>query len=167
MAIPAVIETQGAPSFYAPTFPPQEEEPEQSRRTLSEYFWILKRHRWRILAFVGSMVVLTWIVSARLTPIYEATSAIDIDRQMPPGVVGEEAARSALNDSDQFLATQMKLVESDSVLRPVDQRFELRRAEGQKSALAPGGEQAPVVLKQLRVTRPPQHVSDVDQLPFV
>ena len=59
LAIPAVIETQGAPSFYAPAFAPQEEELEESRRTLSEYFWILKRHRWRILAFVGSMVVLS------------------------------------------------------------------------------------------------------------
>jgi capsular exopolysaccharide synthesis family protein len=154
-AIPAVIETERTPYFYQPNFSPLEEEPEESKRTLFQYLWILKRHRWRILAFLASIFVLTWIVSARLTPIYESTSTIDIDRQMPPGVVGEEAARSALNDSDQFLATQMKLVESDSVLRPVDQRFELRRAEGQKSALAPGGEQAPVMLKQLRVTRPP------------
>ena len=67
----------------------------------------------------------------------------------------EDAARSAVNDSDQFLATQIKLVESDSVLRPVDQRFELRKQEGQSAALTPRGEDAPVSLKQLRVTRPP------------
>lgn len=151
----AVLETARAPYFYPQTFAPLEDEPEENKRALFQYLWILKRYRRRILGFLGSVVVITWIVSARLTPIYEATSTIDIDRQRPPGVVGEEAARSALNDSDQFLATQMKLVESDSVLRPVDQRFEVRRAEGQQSELAPGGEQAPVMLKQLRVTRPP------------
>jgi len=90
--------------------------------------------------------------------IYEATATIDVDRQTPPGVVGDEAAKSALNDADQFLATQMKLVESDSVLRPVEQRFGLRKAEGQTSAIAPGHEEAPVTLKLLRVTRPPTRI---------
>jgi capsular polysaccharide biosynthesis protein len=97
----------------------------------------------------------TLLISARLTPIYEATTTVDVDRQSPPGVVGEDAARSALNDADQFLATQIKLVESDAVLRPVDQRFELRKQEGQSAVSHPRGEDAPVTFKQLKVTRPP------------
>src|SRR6185437_3072380 len=56
---------------------------------------------------------------------------------------------------DQFLATQMKLVQSDGVLRPVDQRFKLRLRENQSSAASSRGEAAPIVLKHLRVTRPP------------
>ena len=154
-AVPAVFETERAPFFYTPPVPLQEEEPEEGKRALSQYLWILKRYRWRMLAFVGAVGAATFLISARLTPIYESTATIDIDRQTPPGVVGEEAAHSALNDSDQFLATQMKLVESDSVLRPVDQRFQLRRSEGQTAALAAAAEPAPVMLKRLRVTRPP------------
>jgi capsular exopolysaccharide synthesis family protein len=100
-------------------------------------------------------VVATLIISARLTPIYESIAAVDIDRQMPLGVVGEDATRSAVNDSDQFLATQIKLVESDSVLRPVDQRFHLRLEERQPAAFSPRGEESPVTLKRLSVTRPP------------
>ena len=135
------------------------QDPEEARIPISEYVWILKRHRWRILGACAAVVVLTVIVSARLTPIFESTTTVDVDRQTPPGVVGQEAARSATNDADQFLATQMKLVQSDGVLRPVDERFRLRLREKQSSAESPRGEAAPVVLKQLRVTRPPNTYS--------
>ena len=162
--VPVVMEPSRVPLQYAQTFSPQQfsaqqqqqdDEPEEGKRAFLQYLWVLKRHRWRILTFMASVVALTAFLSERLTPIYEATATIDVDRQTPPGVVGDEAAKSALNDADQFLATQMKLVESDSVLRPVEQRFGLRKAEGQTSAIAPGHEEAPVTLKLLRVTRPP------------
>ena len=155
--LPAVVEMGRAatPFYLAPPYQAAEEESEQAKVPLSQYFWILKRHRWRIGGFVAAVMLGTLVVSARLTPIYESTATVDIDRQSPSGVVGEDAARSALNDSDQFMATQIKLVESDSVLRPVDQRFELRKLEGQLAALSARGEAAPVILKQLKVTRPP------------
>src|SRR6185436_10060192 len=53
------------------------------------------------------------------------------------------------------LATQMKLVQSDGVLRPVDERFGLRLKERQSSAESARVDAAPIVLKRLRVTRPP------------
>jgi len=155
--LPAVVEMGRAatPFYLAPPYQATDEEAEESKLPLSQYFWILKRHRWRIGGFVAAIMLATLVISARLTPIYESTATVDIDRQSPSGVVGEDAARSALNDSDQFMATQIKLVESDSVLRPVDQQFELRKLEGQSAALSPRGEAAPVTLKQLKVTRPP------------
>jgi uncharacterized protein involved in exopolysaccharide biosynthesis len=116
----------------------------------------LKRYRFRIAGFVAATLLSTWIVSARMTPIFESTATVDIDRQSPPGVVGDDAARTALNDADQFLATQIKLVESDSVLRPVEERFDLRRQEHQSAAYSSGrGLEAPVTLKLLKVIRPP------------
>src|SRR5690242_21158123 len=155
--VPAVIEPVRLPAYMAPPlYQLPEEEPEEARIPLSQYLWILWRFRWRILGFVAGVVIITWIISARLTPIYESTATVDIDRQSPPGVVGEDAARTALNDADQFLATQIKLVESDSVLRPVDRRFELRRHERQSAAYSAGrGQEAPVALKRLKVSRPP------------
>ena len=113
-------------------------EPEAAKIPLSQYLWILKRYRCRIAGFVAAIVAATWIISARLTPIYESTATVDIDRQSPPGVVGDDAARTALNDADQFLATQMKLVESDSVLRPVDARFDLRRPSANPPRISSG-----------------------------
>jgi capsular polysaccharide biosynthesis protein len=154
--IPAVIDMARANYARPLNSSFQDEEPEEARLPLSQYLWILKRYRWRILGFCVAAVVLTVIVSARLTPIYEATTTVDIDRATPSDVVGQDSGRSAFTDAEQFLATQMKLVESDSVLRPVDQRFALRKLEQQSSANgSPEGEASPVKLKQLKVTRPP------------
>ncbi|MFN7925814.1 MAG: polysaccharide biosynthesis tyrosine autokinase [Bryobacteraceae bacterium] len=129
---------------------------------LSHYLWLLRRHRWKILAFVAACTAATWIISARITPIYESTATIDIDRQSPQGVIGQEATRTTVNDSDQFLATQIKLIQSDSVLRPVAERHRLLEHEGQITGAdgrQPAGptkpEEAPVLLKQLKIARPP------------
>jgi polysaccharide biosynthesis transport protein len=141
-----------APPVYRPA-----EEAEEGKLPLSQYLWILKRYRWRIGGFIGACVVATVIVSSRLTPIYESTTTVDVDRQTPSGVVGQDSARTVLNDADQYLATQIRLVQSDSVLRPVDQRFRLRASEHQAettSALARAAD-APVTLSRLKVTRPP------------
>jgi succinoglycan biosynthesis transport protein ExoP len=134
-------------------------EPEEATVPLSHYLWIVKRHRWKILAFVATCVIATLIVSFRLTPIYESTAVIDIDRRMPTGILGQEATQSATNDADQFLATQIKLIQADSVLRPVAQKYKLRELENDdwdsnkiKDAAA---EETPVILKKLKVTRPP------------
>jgi len=136
-----------------------EYEPQAAHVPLSHYIWILRRHGWKIAAFVAAIVIATLIVSLRLTPIYESTVTVDIDRQMPTGVLGQEALQNVSNDADQFLATQVKLIQSDSVLRPVVDKYKLRDAE--KDALEEAidksatSNEAPVVLKHLKVTRPP------------
>src|SRR5450432_3959029 len=139
--------------------PAWEMEPEEPAIPLSHYLWIIKRHRWRISAFVAACVIATLVVSLRLTPIYESTATIDIDRKMPTGILGEEAMQSATNDADQFLATQVKLIQADSVLRPVAQKYKLRQLENEnweKNKIKdPEAEDTPVILKKLKVTRPP------------
>ena len=102
----------------------------------SQYFWILKRHRWRITGFVAAVMLATLVVSARLTPIYESTATVDIDRQIAFGRGG--GGRGA---------------QRAQRLRPVSWRrrsswwnriqccgrwisgFELRKLEGQSAAL--------------------------------
>ena len=157
--LPAVIEmgrVQYAPPLYAPPFSGQEEDPEEAKLPLSQYLSILKRYRWRILTFAAAVVTVTLVVSLRLTPIYEATATIDVDRGTPSDVVGQDSGRGTFTDAEQFLATQMKLVESDAVVRPVDARFELRKLEKQSAADgSERGDAAPVKLKELKVTRPP------------
>jgi capsular exopolysaccharide synthesis family protein len=133
-------------------------EPEEPAVPLSHYLWILKRHRWKILGTVATCVAAAIIVSARLTPIYQSTATIDIDRRIPSGILGQEAVQSLFNDSDQFMATQVKLIQSDSVLRPVARKYNLReREKGLLDSEPVKGlpEETPVVLKKLKVTRPP------------
>ncbi len=145
---------------YYPSIPPQQEfEPEAPAVPLSHYLWVLRRHLGKMLAFVATCVLATAVVSARLQPIYESTATVDVDRQAPSEVVGQDSTRSvAPNDADQFLATQVKLIQSDAVLRPVAEQFHLLDREGQLKRMSPEKAQAkaraPIVLKRLKVTRP-------------
>ncbi|HLH38298.1 MAG TPA: polysaccharide biosynthesis tyrosine autokinase [Bryobacteraceae bacterium] len=152
-SLPEAIRVPAAPVFDA------DSEPRPAHIPLAHYLWILRRQGWKIGGFVLASVLATLIVSLRLTPVYESTVTIDIDRQMPTGVLGQEAAQNTTNDADQFLATQVKIIQSDSVLRPVVEKFHLREVE--KDALeeavdkSPASMEAPVILKNLKVTRPP------------
>jgi capsular exopolysaccharide synthesis family protein len=132
------------------------ESPDHTAVPLSHYLWILRRHRWKIVAFVCGCVAVTIIASSRLTPVYESTATVDVDRQMPSGVIGQDATRIPANDSEQFLATQIKLIQSDSVLRPVADQYHVLSVEHQVSEKPSQAQQdAPVLLKKLKVTRPP------------
>lgn len=163
--LPATVDRQsyyGAqplPLMQMAQMAPPDAEGGQAGLPLSHYFWVLRRHRWKVLGFVLACAIATLVVSLRVTPVYEATAIIDIDRQSPSAIIGQEAARMRLNDSDQFLATQIKLLQSDSVLRPVAQKFNLLAREGSLSAqdakLATARQDAPVTLGKLKVTRPP------------
>lgn len=155
--------TQGnspAPGYFFPAPQGQDYFESEAPGTplFSHFLWILRRHLWKILVFVVTCVLLTFVISSRLVPIYESTASVDIDRQTPSGVVGQESNRMAPNDSDQFLATQIKLIQSDAVLRPVAEKYKLLEQEYQVSKLDAAKAQkinrAPVFLKQLKVTRP-------------
>ena len=132
------------------------EPPDQSAVPLSHYLWILRRHKWKILGFVLGCVVATVIISKRLTPVYESTVTVDVDRQTPSAVIGQDATRMPANDTDQFLATQVKLIQSDSVLRPIADQYHLLDVERQFAEKPTAAqEDAPILLKKLKVTRPP------------
>jgi succinoglycan biosynthesis transport protein ExoP len=145
------------PPGYIAAPPDWDADPEEQSIPLSHYLWVLRRHRWTILSFIAICAIGTLFVSKRLTPMYESTVTVDVDRRIPTGVVGQEAAQSAVNDADQFLATQVKLIQSDAVLRPVADQYHLREMVKE---IDPASDpalrlDAPVALKQLKVTRPP------------
>ena len=92
-----------------------------------------------------------------MTPYYQSTATIDVDRMMPTGVIGQDANsnRVTVNDSDQFLATQVDLIKSDSVLRPVVQQLKLSPSEtGKPKVPSARAQDAPVTLSRLSITRP-------------
>jgi polysaccharide biosynthesis transport protein len=148
--LPAIPETYRLAGYPSPDAGPIE-----TSVPLSHYFWLLKFHRWKILAFIAVCAIATFVISMRITPIYESTTTVDIDRQMPTGVIGQESARLPSNDSDQFLATQIKLIQSDSVLRPVARKFKLFEGGRTNDAVASPVDEAPVALKNLKISRPP------------
>src|SRR5271167_2781514 len=93
--------------------PALEKEAALNGPSLSQYLWVIRRHRWKLVGFVVFSVIATVIVSKRLTPLYESTAVIDIDRQTPAAVLGDE--KSAVNSADveNYLTTQEQIVQSD------------------------------------------------------
>ena len=147
--LPQYAEAHAYPEFEParPTIPP------------IHYLLVLYRQKWKILGFVAICVLLTYLISARLTPVYQATATMDVDRRIPAGVVGQEAAQGLQgDDADAFMATQAELIQSDSVLRPVAERFHLLEHERQLAKLpeerARLKSDAPVYLNNLKVDRP-------------
>jgi polysaccharide biosynthesis transport protein len=126
---------------------------------LSHYLWILRRHAWRLAGFVISAVVATALVSLRMTPLYDSTATLYVERQEAKGVVGQDSqiSNSASVDADMLLASQIKLILSDSVVRPIAQKYDLLYQERQVQDRneMPRAEAAPILLKRLEVTRPP------------
>ena len=100
-------------------------EPEPASALLSHYFWVIWNQAWKIALFVIAATALAYFVSKRIAPVYESTASIDIDRRTPNGVVGPASQQSAPSDSEQFIATQVRLIQSASVLRPVADQFHL------------------------------------------
>jgi polysaccharide biosynthesis transport protein len=139
--------------------PALEKEPALNGPSLSQYLWVVKRHRWKLVAFVVFSVIATVIVSKRLTPLYESTAVIDIDRQTPAAVLGNEST-SAVNaaDVENYLTTQEQIVTSDAVLRPVVEKYHLMTPALRKLAndkiLSSRLKDAPIELPGLKVTRP-------------
>ena len=152
--LPAPFESPCPHWAAAPELPSGEPE-----MPFTHHLWVLRRHRWKIAAFVAACEFATLIVSSRVTPIYESTAVIDIDRQEPAGVIGDEATRASAGDADQFLATQIRLIQADAVLRPVEQKYKLLERERQfqdgPQWSATPLESAPILLRRLSVVRPP------------
>lgn len=126
---------------------------------LTHYLWIVRRHWWNILGFIAICVFGTAFVSMRLTPIYESTATLYVDRQEVKGVVGQDSQSSSYSniDAEQFLASQVKLIQEDAVVRPVAEKYKLLEKERQIANPndAPLALDAPIVLRNLKVTRPP------------
>jgi capsular exopolysaccharide synthesis family protein len=145
-----------AVACYTPMVSPhQEVEVEAPSVPLSHYLWILRQHLWKILAFTASCILVTAIYTARIQPVFEATTTVNVDFQVPAGVVGQDSTTAYISDPDTFLATQIKLIQTDAVLRPVAEEFHLL-AQSSKSSPpnSIGAPIAPIALGPLEITRP-------------
>ncbi len=153
--------TRALAAYQQQTSPPRMTNPEPSEGSIpvSHYLWVLKRYRWHMLTFVAICTIATFIISSRMSPMYESTATLDVDRDTPTDVVGSNSQSGSPNlDSDQYLATQIHLIQSDSVLRPVVQKYDLLQHEhstglthNQSHVAPPKG---PVALARLTIARP-------------
>jgi succinoglycan biosynthesis transport protein ExoP len=120
--------------------------------SLSHYLSTLRRHWWKIMLAVALCTIAALLASYVITPIYQATARVTIDEIIPSVVISGDAAHGAAGDIDQTINTEMQLIRSDAVLRPVAEQFHLLKSDDGGSAQ---GMAAPVVLSGLTVEHIP------------
>jgi succinoglycan biosynthesis transport protein ExoP len=127
---------------------------------LSHYVWLVRTHWIKMAAFIAFAMIATAMVTARLTPQYQATATLLIDRNAAKNLVGQDSQSGSANrgDADAYLASQVQIIQSDAVLRPVAEKFGIRAtvkdsSEASRRQVAKLND-APVHLAGLTVARP-------------
>ncbi len=137
-------------------------DPGESQRPLSFYAGILRRRGPMILLLSTALTVLVVLACTLLPPISVGSATIAIDRQAAPETIGD--SRLLTTGDDQFMATQQSLLQADTILRPVAERYNLLQRERQFRRYwfwhyPPEKENAirnaPIHLKHLRIERRP------------
>jgi len=149
-AVPVQIPVPVAPA-------PTDMSPIDGSASLSQFIKIVRRQRWKLMAFVAVATLAVVGVQLIVPKVYEATALVKVERHTAGGVVGQEASQvSSVDDMDQVIATEIELAQSDPVLRPVVERYKLLpvKSKNSRSASQQNGA-APIRLDALKVTRSP------------
>ena len=101
------------PSGY-PYLPPQEER----EVNLRDYWKVIRKRRWMILAFFLIVVITTAIGTFTMSPVYRGTSTILINKENPQIVDFKEIFAVNTTDMD-YYQTQYKILESRSLAKRV------------------------------------------------
>jgi succinoglycan biosynthesis transport protein ExoP len=141
---------------------PRLSDPAEFQRPLTFYAEIVRRH-WEMIAVLSiALTALVALACALAPPINVGSALVAIDRQAVPETVGSDQVMTT--GDDQFMATQQGLLQADTILRPVAERYNLLEREHQlrrylfwrysreKEAAI---RNAPIVLKHLKVDRNP------------
>jgi polysaccharide biosynthesis transport protein len=150
------------PGFLAVPKPHRLSDPAESQRPLTFYAGILRRHFLTITLLSIVLTALVVLGCSLLPAISTGSAVIAIDRQASPETVGDNRLLST--GDDQFMATQQSLLQADTILRPVAERYDLLRREHQFRHYlfwyyTPEKQRAirnaPIVLKHLKIEREP------------
>jgi succinoglycan biosynthesis transport protein ExoP len=128
----------------------------QADAGFQDFLDILCRQRWKLLSLIALALSATAFITSRVTPLYESNVSINVERR-GNGVVGTEASTPTVTEMDQIMTTQVERIESDPVLRPVAEKYDLLGIEHQFRWLDDAERErlrrSRTSLKRLKVTR--------------
>lgn len=93
---------------------------------LLAYGKTLSKRRWTVLSVLAVILTVVLIATSREQPIYRATALIEIQTE-DPNIVTVQKLFQLPNVSDEYLATQYRILRSDSLARAVIHRLQLDR----------------------------------------
>ena len=127
--------------------------PVDTGSSLTQLLKVLRRQRWKLLALMAIAVAAAVIVQLVVPKVYEGSALVRIEHHSGNGMLGQDAVPT--NDMDQIITTYIELAQSDPVLRPVAERYHLLEAKGLTPEQVKQRLDAPIALKNLKVTRLP------------
>jgi polysaccharide biosynthesis transport protein len=106
-----------APYRPGPEFPVYGEPQEADEINLLDYWRVLVKRRWTILALIFAVVTITAIATWKATPIYRATIRIQIDPEQQNVLPFKDSQEigSTYAQSQEYLQTQFKVLESKTL----------------------------------------------------
>ncbi len=146
--LPAPRRREIAPYTPAPQPLPETED----LLPMHHYVWLIRRS-WRgIGAAVLSATALTALGCFLVKPVFESTARIMVDTKLPSSVLSADSSSQSQTEVEEFITTELDLIQSDSVLRPVAEQYHLLPAVKQRGTRTGAG--GPVTLKSLSVSHP-------------
>src|SRR3984885_10935732 len=121
----------------APSVLPWDQMPREPH--LLDYLITLRKHQWLILTFLLTVVTVVTIASFKMKPIYEAAATVEVDKESSQNTLPfqDEAAYDEYVDMDNFLETQTKILESETLAFQTIKSLDLAR--NPEFGGAPGG----------------------------
>ena len=104
---------------------------EQMRREphLLDYLIILRKHQWLILTFLVTVVTVVTIASFKMKPVYQAAARVEVDRESQSVLPfqGPTASYDEVVDMDNYLETQSKILQSETLALQTIKSMDLGR----------------------------------------
>jgi capsular exopolysaccharide synthesis family protein len=129
----------GAPTaMFAPLLQNIEPAPEEDAIDLRGFWRLLHKHRWIVLGTVAIVFVATLVFTLMATPIYRASTSLQIDREALKVVDFEGDQRPVESGSDpDFYQTQYELLRSRALAERVVNQLQLDRQPAFDKLLPP------------------------------
>jgi succinoglycan biosynthesis transport protein ExoP len=87
-------------------------------RTLADYWRILLKRKWTIIATLVVVVIAAALISLSMTPIYDATARISISNYAPSNILnfkGNQQYSDPIENQDLLIATQVSVLQSNTL----------------------------------------------------
>jgi len=99
----------------------------QRETTVRDYWVILTKQRWTVIAFACVVLILTTIITFKTTPIYDAVGRIAINRESTDALPFKDSASNPVTDEDYTIAmeTQVRILHSDNLAMRVIRKLGL------------------------------------------
>ena len=96
---------------------------------LSEYYYILRKHRWTVIASLVIMVTLTMLFTFLMKPVYQATATLAIEKEQSTSpLTGERLDYESYVSQSLTFNTHFKLITSRPVMEKVIRDLKLDQA---------------------------------------